>query len=336
MEHKNHQLITQLNSELANTNSIKQLDLIYLKYLGKSGLVNKLAGEIKNLPNDKKAEFGKTLNLIKTEVDKIINNKKLSLVKKSQTKEFKDYSTIKNTSSLGSLHPVTHAVWEIEDIFNKLGFVRKSYREVDNDWYPFEGLNMPQNHPARDEWETFFVQDGKFVLTPHTSNGQLREMESKKLPIKMLNIATTYRRQISAKHSPMFHQFEGMYIDKNVSIAHLKGTLDYFVKAFFGANRQTRIRPYHFKFTEPSFEVDVTCNKCNGKGCKVCKAGWLEIGGAGMIHPTVLKNGGIDSKKYSGFAFGFGVERPYMMKGSINIPDIRYFYSTNLDFLKNF
>ena len=336
MEPSNKVIINKLTNQLNTISTLKQLDALFLEYLGKNGLINKQAAQIKSIPNEKKSDFGKQINLLKTQVTELLNNKKNNLLKEKPVDAFIDYSTIKNTKKLGSLHPITHAVWEIEDIFSKLGFNRKSYREVDNDWYPFEGLNMPKNHPARDEWETFFINNGKFLLTPHTSNGQLREMEIKKPPIKMLNIATTYRRQISPKHSPMFHQFEGMYVDKNVSIAHLKGTLDYFAKAFFGADRQTRIRPYHFKFTEPSFEVDVSCNKCNGKGCKLCKAGWLEIGGAGMIHPNVLKNGGIDSKQYNGFAFGFGVERPYMMKGNINIPDIRYFYSTNLDFLRNF
>ena len=329
------EVINALKTKIFNIKNTKDFDVLYLEYFGKNGVINTLGAEIKNIPAEQRAEFGKNLNAIKTQATNLLNEAADNL-KKPKEREFIDYSTIKNNIPVGSLHPVTNAVWEIEDIFNTLGFKRKAYREIDNDWYPFEGLNMPSQHPARDEWETFFIDDGKFVLTPHTSNGQLREMETKKPPIKMLNIATTYRRQISPKHSPMFHQFEGMYIDRNVSIAHLKGTLDYFVKAFFGKTRQTRIRPYHFKFTEPSFEVDVTCNKCNGKGCKVCKAGWLEIGGAGMIHPNVLKNGRINTNEYNGFAFGFGVERPYMMKGDINIPDIRYFYSTNLDFLKNF
>ncbi|MBP7859617.1 phenylalanine--tRNA ligase subunit alpha [Patescibacteria group bacterium] len=328
--------LLEAQSEIEATKDLKQLLEIKLKYLGASGVINKLTKTIKDEIKiaDKKLK-GEQINLLKNKILELLDTKQKEFEKSSE--KFVDYSIPTNNIPLGSLHPTTHAIYAIEDILGKIGFIRKRHREIDNDYYPFEALNMPANHPARDEWETFFLENGKFVLTPHTSNGQVREMEThKKPPIKMLNIAKTYRRQISAKHSPMFHQFEGMYIDKNVSIAHLKGTLDYFVKAFFGESRETRIRPYHFKFTEPSFEVDVTCNKCDGKGCKICKEGWLEIGGAGMIHPNVLKNGGIDSKIYSGFAFGFGVERPYMMVGDINIPDIRYFYSTNLDFLKNF
>ena len=155
-------------------------------------------------------------------------------------------------------------------------------------------------------------------------------------PLRMINIAKCYRRQSDISHTPMFHQFEGLVVDKNISIIHLKGTLDYFVRNFFGAGRKTRLRPFHFQFTEPSFEVDVTCGVCSGRGCKLCKAGWLELGGAGMVHPIVLKNGGIDPKKYTGFAFGWGVERTFMMKSGLKLDDIRMLYSPNLRFLTQF
>jgi phenylalanyl-tRNA synthetase alpha chain len=224
---------------------------------------------------------------------------------------------------------------------------------VDWDWYPFESLNMPPHHPARDEWETFFIEypgkpsrdphKQKMVLTPHTSNGQVREMEKGKLPIRMINIAKCYRRQIDVSHTPMFHQFEGLYVDTNVSIAHLKGVLDYFAQHFFGPARKTRLRPFHFQFTEPSFEVDISCGICNGTGklkdgspCKLCKSGWLELGGAGMVHPVVLKNGGVDPDIYSGFAFGWGVERTFMMKSGTQLDDIRLLYSNDVRFLEQF
>jgi phenylalanyl-tRNA synthetase alpha chain len=175
------------------------------------------------------------------------------------------------------------------------------------------------------------------VLTPHTSSGQVREMlRVKTPPIRMINIAKCYRRQSDISHTPMFHQFEGLVIDKGISIVNLKGTLDYFATSFFGKDRKTRLRPYHFQFTEPSFEIDISCGVCNGRGCKVCKAGWLELGGAGMVHPNVLKAGKIDPKKYSGFAFGWGVERVLMMKDGINIPDLRTIYSTDLRYLTQF
>lgn len=174
------------------------------------------------------------------------------------------------------------------------------------------------------------------VLTPHTSNGQVREMEKGELPIRMINIAKCYRRQSDVSHAPMFHQFEGLYVNKNVSIAHLKGVMDYFVKQFYGPDRAIRLRPFHFQFTEPSFEIDVSCGLCHGKGCRLCKEGWLELGGSGMVHPNVLKAGGIDPEIYSGFAFGWGVERSFMMKSGIKIDDIRLMYSNDIRFLEQF
>ena len=174
------------------------------------------------------------------------------------------------------------------------------------------------------------------LLTPHTSSGQIREMERNKPPIKMLNIAKCYRRQSDVSHTPMFHQFEGLVVDRGISIAHLKGVLDFFVKSYFGDKRESRIRPYHFEFTEPSFEVDVTCGVCLGRGCRLCKEGWLELGGAGMVHPNVFKNVGIDSSEFTGFAFGWGVERVLMMKEGIEIDDIRLLYSNKLEFLEQF
>lgn len=326
-------VIKELQEKLKNlkVGQEKELQKIRLEYLGKSGIINKIAKTIKDIEPSKRPQFGKSLNELKNKVNELLN-KAEEEIKQKQAPQ--DISLDKKYFFKGSLHPTTHAIFQIEDILNKIGFVRKRYRETEDDWHPFEALNMPKEHPARDEWETFFIEGG--LLTPHTSSGQIREMEKNSPPIKMLNIAKCYRRQASPKHSPMFYQFEGLYVDKNVSIAHLKGTLDYFIKGFLGLERKTRIRPYHFRFTEPSFEVDVTCNKCNGKGCKLCKAGWLEIGGAGMVHPQVLKNVGIDTSIYNGFAFGFGVERPYMMKGNINIPDIRLFYTPNLDFLNKF
>jgi phenylalanyl-tRNA synthetase alpha chain len=209
---------------------------------------------------------------------------------------------------------------------------------------------MEEGHPARDDWETFFLdtpkhkENGEMVLTPHTSSGQTREMKRLKVPpMRMINIAKCYRRQSDVSHYPMFHQFEGLVVDEGISVVHLKGTLDYFARNFFGPKRKTRLRPYHFQFTEPSFEVDISCDICDGKarlpdgqGCKLCKEGWLELGGCGMVHPVVLKNGGIDPKKYSGFAFGWGVERTFMMKSGLSIPDIRLLYSSDLRFLRQF
>ena len=246
-------------------------------------------------------------------------------------------------------------MFKISNIFQKIGFTRVRYPEVDWDFYAFEALNMPADHPARDEWETFFVKApmnkkmGKVVLTPHTSNGQVREMErlKNKPPIRMINIARCYRRQQDVTHTQMFHQFEGLVVDKGITIQHLKGTLDYFAQEFYGPGTKSRIRPFHFQFTEPSFEVDFSCHICKGTGliadehgdkhkCGMCKSGWHEVGGAGMVHPNVLKAGGIDPQKYTGFAFGWGVERTYTLQKGLNIDDIRYFYSGEARFLKQF
>ena len=245
--------------------------------------------------------------------------------------------------SLGHLHPISQAIEEVTRIFEHIGFTRVRYPEVDWDWYVFESLNMPADHPARDEWETIFIDTpahktmGQMVLTTHTSNGQVREMERvKQPPIRMLNIGKCYRRQQDRTHTVMFHQFEGLVIDKNIGIPHLKGTLDYFAREFYGPQAKSRIRPFNFRFTEPSFEVDFSCTHCAGKGCKFCKSGWHEVGGAGLVHPNVLKAGKIDPSKYSGFAFGWGIERTYTLKPGLNIDDIRLLYSSNLNFLNQF
>jgi phenylalanyl-tRNA synthetase alpha chain len=240
---------------------------------------------------------------------------------------------------------------EITRIFERIGFTRVRYPEVEWEWYSFEGLNMPKNHPARDDFETFFIdfpqsqKYGKVVLSPHTSSGQVREMERlhHTPPIRMINIAKCYRPNWDVSHVPMFHQFEGLVVDTKINITHLKGTMDYFAKEFFGQERQTRLRPFHFQFTEPSFEVDISCGVCLGKGvlsdnsrCRFCKEGWLELGGSGMVHPNVLKAGGIDPEKYTGFAFGWGIERTYMMKSGTKLDDIRLLYSNDLRFLEQF
>ena len=323
-----------------------------IKYLGKKGLLKDLFAEMKSIPADKKKEFGAVLNEVKTSLESYLGN----LSEDSKAKQNKiDLSLPGEKPAQGHVHPISQAINEITHIFEQIGFTRVRYPEVDWDHYVFEALNMPKNHPARDEWETFFVDQkpdpkmGKVVLTTHTSNGQVREMErlNSKPPIRMINISRCYRRQQDTTHTQMFHQFEGLVVDKDINLQHLKGTLDYFAEKFYGPGTKSRIRPFHFKFTEPSLEVDFSCHICHGTGkitndegkkekCKFCKSGWHEVGGAGMVHPNVLKAGGIDPKKYRGFAFGWGVERTYTLKEGLNIDDIRLFYSGNLEFLKQF
>lgn len=326
-------------------NNLDDLNKIKMDFLGKNGYLTELIKTLSKVPIEKRPEVGRLANEIKNTIESLIEEKqeKLQENKKERFKREKiDVTLPGNRPPLGHLHLVTQAIEEITSIFEHIGFNRVRYPEVEWDWYAFGALNFPPLHPARDDWETFFMEHkpnpklGQMLLTPHTSSGQIREMERKKLPIRMLNIAKTYRRQSDVSHAPMFHQFEGLVVDKNISITHLKGTLDYFVKSYFGENRESRIRPYHFQFTEPSFEIDVSCGVCKGKGCRLCKEGWLELGGAGMVHPNVLKNGGINSEEYSGFAFGWGVERVLMMKEGIEIEDLRLLYSNNLDFLEQF
>ena len=329
----------QLESK-AKIASAKNKDEAYIEVFGKNGIFTNLAKTIKDVPNEKKAGFGKSLNQLKQELEKLLEEN-LSAVKHKPSSDFVDITAPGKKAKIGHLHLVSQAMEEIVNIFAKLGFTLQSYPEVDWDWYAFESLNMPKGHPARDDWETFFIDApadsryGKQVLTPHTSNGQLREMERvKNPPLRMLNIARCYRRQIDVSHTPMFHQFEGLLVDKNVSIPNLKGTLDYFSTNFFGPKRVTRLRPHHFRFTEPSFEVDVTCGVCLGKGCRFCKSGWVELGGAGMVHPNVLKSGKIDPQKYSGFAFGWGIERTIAMRTDLG--DIRLLYQNDFRFLEQF
>ncbi len=329
-----------------------ELEAIEIKYLGRKGQMNALMQGMAKASAEDRPMLGKLANEVKAAVEAAIKEARMRLDSEKLGKlaetEWMDLSAPGQRPPEGHIHLVTDAIAEITEIFGRLGFTRERYPEVEWDWYAFESLNMPKDHPARDEWETFFMDApndaklGKMVLTPHTSSGQVREMRKGKLPIRMINISKCYRRQSDVTHVPMFHQFEGLLIDKDVSITHLKGTLDFFARAFFGPDRKTRLRPYHFRFTEPSFEIDISCGICNGTGrngaekCRVCKDGWLELGGAGMTHPNVLKAGGIDPEKWSGFAFGWGVERTMMMKEGVRIDDLRVLYRNDVRFLEQF
>lgn len=313
-----------------------------LKTLGSKSDFAQLTRQLRHVPADHRQRIGTLINEVKKSLERALLDNEQQRTRTDVPETF-DISVPGIRPPQGHLHIVSQAITEITRIFERIGFTRVRHPELDWDWYPFESLNMPPDHPARDEWETFFIDSKpknrkffKMVLTPHTSNGQVREMQKKKLPIRMINIAKCYRRQSDISHVPMFHQFEGLYVDKNVSIGHLKGVLDYFVKQFFGPDRKARIRPFHFQFTEPSFEIDISCDVCSGRGCRLCKEGWLELGGAGMVHPVVLRNGEVDTHTYNGFAFGWGVERTYMMKSGTKLDDIRLLYSNDLRFLEQF
>ncbi len=350
MKEKINQLREQFSREISQISSLISLEELEIKYLGrKAGELNSILRNLKDLSEDQRKEIGTIANEFRIELEGKIAEARKALRSNSGANQSFDPTLPGLSLPEGHLHLITQAIAEITGIFERIGFQYRRYPEVEWDYYAFESLNMPPDHPARDEWETFFIDKtpigpmGQRLLTPHTSSGQVREMERKQLPIRMTNISKCYRRQIDVSHVPMFHQFEGLVIDKNITICDLKGTLDYFFKEFFGQDRKFRLRPFHFQFTEPSFEIDISCGICHGTGkledghpCKLCKAGWLELGGAGMVHPNVLKAGKIDPKKYSGFAFGWGVERTYMMKSGLSIPDIRMLYQSDLRFLQQF
>lgn len=327
---------------IAEAKNKKELESLRIKFLGRRGKINQYLKQIVKLSESEKAQVGRVVNDVKRAIEETLQESQDRLQKTTAVvdEEWLDVTAPGKKPEKGHLHLITQTIREITSIFEKIGFVRVRYPEVEWDWYAFEGLNMPKDHPARDEFETFYIDApvhpkyGQMLLTPHTSSGQIREMRRTKPPIRMINIAKCYRPNYDISHAPMFYQFEGLVIDKGIAIPHLKGTLDYFAKSYFGKDRETRIRPFHFQFTEPSFEFDVTCIVCNGKGCRSCKEGWMELGGSGMVHPVVLKNGGIDPKEYTGFAFGWGVERVLMMK--YRIPDIRLLFSGDLRFLNQF
>lgn len=340
---------TSFLQEITTVDGLLALENIHIKYFGRKGIFNDLFSEMKSLSDEEKKSYGGKINLLKVELEEHYQNSKNELLNKDNVSSKIDLSIPLIQKPKGSLHLISYAIEEISSIFEKQGFVRMSYPEIDWEYFAFEALNIKADHPARDDFETFFIDQkpdtkmGKLVLTPHTSNGQVREMlRRKKPPVKMINIGKTYRPNWDVTHVPMFHQFEGVCIDKGINLTHLKGTIEYFVHNFFGVDRKVRYRPHHFRFTEPSFELDISCDICggvgeiNGEKCKVCKSGWLELGGAGMIHPNVLSAGGIDGEVYSGWALGFGIERNFMMKQGLKLDDIRTLYSNDIRFLEQF
>lgn len=352
MKDKLEQLKTEATAAFAAAKDASELEAAEIKYLGRKGSMAALMQGVAGLPSNERPMMGKFANEVKQAIDRALSDRRAALEAEKRgaiaTTEWMDLTVPGTRPPQGHVHIVTDAIAAVTGIFEKIGFTRVRYPEVEWDWYAFEALNMPKDHPARDEWETFFMDApedakwGKMVLTPHTSSGQIRELKKGKLPIRMINISKTYRRQSDVTHVPMFHQFEGLMIDKDVSVTHLKGVLDHFAKEFFGHGRKTRLRPFHFRFTEPSFEIDISCDLCGGTGmqgsnkCRVCKEGWLELGGAGMVHPNVLTACGVDPEKWSGFAFGWGVERTMMMREGVKIDDIRHLYKNDFRFLTQF
>lgn len=316
----------------------KELEEFRIKYLGTKGLVKNLMGEMKNVPAEQKKEAGQLLNEFKIFAESYYEDVKEKLGDSAgSAKAAVDLTLPGDSFPLGSRHPVTLMKNRIVSIFQRLGFAVAEGPEIEDDWHNFGALNLPAHHPARDMQDTFYIQQNPdWVLRTHTSSVQIREMEKGELPIRMLMPGRVFRNEtVSARSHCFFHQIEGLYIDKNVSFADLKQTLYFFVKEMYGKDVKVRFRPSYFPFTEPSAEMDVTCFICGGCGCNICKkTGWVEILGCGMVHPNVLSNCGIDPEKYTGFAFGMGVERPAMLKYGVN--DLRLFSENDVRFLKQF
>lgn len=319
----------------------EELEKARIEYLGKKGLMNDLFAKFRDVPNEQKKETGILLNQLKDTINQKIEDLKENIAKVQENlKPKEDLTKPSNLISLGSVHPLTTTRKEIIDIFSHLGYTVEQGPEIEDDWHVFSALNFPADHPARDMQDTFFVEqrtDGNnALLRTHTSSIQVRTMETEKPPIRIIAPGRVFRNEaISARAHCIFHQIEGLYIDKNVSFADLKQTLLYFVKEMFGSQTEIRLRPSYFPFTEPSAEMDISCTICGGKGCNICKGtGWLEILGCGMVDPNVLKSGNIDSNIYSGFAFGMGVERIAMLK--YDVKDLRQYFENDIRFLNQF
>lgn len=314
-----------------------ELEQFRIQYLAKKGVMNDLFAAFKTVPNEQKKDFGQALNQLKQAAQEKLDAFKGGFEGGEDTPENIDLSKPVSLDSLGSRHPISLVRNEIVEVFKRIGFTVSEGPEMEDDWHNFSALNLPEEHPARDMQDTFFMEkDPDILLRTHTSSVQVRYMENNKPPIRTISPGRVYRNEaISARAHCIFHQVEGLYIDKNVSFADLKQALLYFAKEMFGEKTEIRLRPSYFPFTEPSAEVDVSCNICSGKGCNVCKyTGYLEILGCGMIDPNVLKNCGIDPEEYSGFAFGMGVERIAMLK--YQVKDLRLFFENDVRFLKQF
>ena len=325
--------------EIRDTKTQKELNDLKVKYLGKKGELTLVLRKMGELSKEERPIIGSLVNEVRDELEKIFSEiekefQKQELLKKLETENI-DVTEPSKKINLGSLHPITQIINEVEEIFLGMGYQVADGPEVEKAIYNFDKLNTPPDHPARDIQDTFYVTDD-ILLRSQTSPVQARVMENQKPPIKIICPGAVYRSDsVDATHSPVFHQIEGLVVDKNISMTDLKGTLEMFAKKCLGENTKIRFRPHHFPFTEPSAEADVSCFVCGGKGCRVCKGeGWIELLGCGMVHPNVLSNCGINPEEYSGFAFGFGVERIAMAK--FGIEDMRLLFENDVRFLKQF
>jgi len=339
MKEQLNNIKVQAENELSAAQTIQELENIRVKFLGKKGELTSVLRGMGALSAEERPVIGQIANQVRETLENRIEELRKELLNKERelklSQEVIDVTVPGKRRGLGKKHPLTIVMDEIKEVFIGMGYEIAEGPEVEKDYYNFEALNIPKNHPARDVQDTFYINEN-ILLRTQTSPVQIRVMENKKPPIKIICPGRVYRSDaVDATHSPIFHQVEGLVVDKGVTMGDLVGTLRLFAKSLFGEKTDIRLRPHHFPFTEPSAEVDVSCWACGGKGCRVCKnEGWIEILGAGMVHPKVLEVCGIDPEVYSGFAFGLGVERTAM--GRFNIDDLRLLYENDIRFLKQF
>jgi len=339
LEKRLKEIRNKINLEVKIVKKIKDIEKIKNECLGRKGELTLLLRKLGSLSKEDRPKIGKLLHQYKKEIEELIQKKTIEIVRSEKEKRIKsesiDISLLGKRMDRGTIHPIQLILKEIEEVFLGLGFKIEEGPEVELDYYNFEALNIPKDHPARDDQDSFFINND-ILLRTHTSPVEIRVMEKQKPPIRIIATGKCYRRDSTdSTHSPMFHQIEGLAVDENITFGDLKGVLTVFTHRIFGKDRKIRFRPGFFPFTEPSAEVDVSCLLCKGRGCQSCGyTGWLEIMGAGMTDPAVFKKVGYDSEKYSGFAFGMGVERIAMLKYGIN--DIRLFFENDLRFLKQF
>jgi len=329
------------DSELASANTARELDDLRVRYFGrKGGLIPALFARLKEVPKEQKKDVGEALNRLRDRIESALAEKSERAAAEEavrrEARQTLDVTLPARLPRLGHLHPVTIVRREMEEIFLEMGYSIDPGPEIESDWYNFEALNFTPEHPARDTQDTFFVDVDQLLLRTHTSNVQIRSMEKIKPPVKVLSAGRVYRRdEITMRKSPMFHQAEGLLIDRAIHIGHLRATLEVFIRRIFGPGLAMRMRPSYFPFTEPSAEVDMSCVFCKGAGCGTCsRTGWMEILGCGMVHPQVLRNVGIDPDEWSGFAFGLGLDRMAMIK--FDLPNIRTLFENDLRVLGQF
>lgn len=337
------QTLLDATAAISRAVDLSSLDELRVNYLGKKGEITALLKTLGQLSAEERASKGAVINDLKQKIQQLIDEKKTSLerveIEKKLASETIDVTLPGRSQSMGGLHPVTRTINRISEFFVKVGFEVVDGPEIEDDYHNFEALNIPAHHPARAMHDTFYVDlpgtPGKHVLRTHTSPVQVRVMETEKPPIRVICPGRVYRCDSDLTHTPMFHQVEGLLIDEGIGFPDLKGMIDQFLKVFFEVDLPVRFRPSYFPFTEPSAEVDIQCTQCRGKGCRVCKnTGWLEVMGCGMVHPRVFGFSNIDTEKFSGFAFGMGVERLAMLRYGVN--DLRLFFENDLRFLEQF